>query len=69
MIAGYDFAENTNVWANDEYAATNALIYGARWKEERTSANGVLSFDGFDDFLLIDDSVVRNENLQISFSV
>ncbi|MBE6842363.1 MAG: N-acetylglucosamine-1-phosphate uridyltransferase [Ruminococcus sp.] len=68
MIAGYDFAENTNVWANDEYAATNALIYGARWQEERTSANGVLSFDGFDDFLLIDDSVVRNENLQISFS-
>ncbi|MCI7804819.1 MAG: DUF6055 domain-containing protein [Oscillospiraceae bacterium] len=68
-VAAYDFAENTSAWAQDKYAATNALQKGAQWQSERTSASGVMNFDGTDDYVEIDDSVFRNNNLQISLGV
>ncbi|MDD7516493.1 DUF6055 domain-containing protein [Ruminococcus flavefaciens] len=65
--AAYDFSTERSVWAQDKYAATDAYISGAQWQSERTSAKGVLSFDGDDDYLLLDNSVLRNKDLQISF--
>lgn len=67
--AAYDFAENTTAWAQDKYAATNTLQRGAQWQSERTSASGVMNFDGIDDYVEIDDSILRNRNLQISLGV
>lgn len=68
MISGYGFTDSTEVWAMDQYAATNALQYGAAWESERTSASGVLSFDGTDDYVVIDNSVAKHHNLQISLA-
>lgn len=68
MIAGYEFTANTDTWAQDKHAATNALQQGAEWQSERTSASGVLSFDGIDDYVVLDNSVAKTHNLQISFA-
>lgn len=68
LIAGYDFAADTEVWAKDKHAATDALQSGAVWQAERTSANGVMAFDGDDDYLEIDDALLRTNALQISLA-
>lgn len=68
-IAGYDFSDKSEKWATDTNAATSALIKGALWQNERTSALGVLSFDGVDDYAVIDSSAVNSRDIQISFAV
>lgn len=65
-VAAYDFSTERSVWAQDKYATTDALIRGAEWQSERTSAKGVLSFDGVDDYLVLDNSVAKTKNIQIS---
>lgn len=65
-VAAYDLNTERSVWAQDKYAATDALIRGAEWQSERTSAKGVLSFDGVDDYLILDNSVAKTRNIQIS---
>ena len=69
MTSGYDFSGRSDVWAADSNASTDALVKGAVWQAERTSAYGVLSFDGDNDYAVIDSSAVRSRNLQISFAV
>lgn len=68
ILAGYTFTEQTDTWAQDTYAATNALQQGAQWESQRTSANGVLSFDGADDYVMLDDTVIHSKDLQISLA-
>lgn len=68
MISGYDFSRDTTTWAYDQYAATNALQNGAVWESQRTSANGVLSLDGTDDYVILDNSVAKAHGLQISLA-
>ncbi len=68
MISGYEFGTDTSTWASDKHGATNALQSGAVWEAERTSASGVLSFDGIDDYVTIDNSVAKTNNLQISLA-
>lgn len=65
-VAAYDFSTERSVWAQDKYATTDALIRGAEWQSERTSAKGVLSFDGVDDYVVLDNSVAKSKNIQIS---
>ncbi len=69
LNAGYDFNSRTGLRAMDRYSATDARVYGAVWQDERTSAKGVLNFDGTDDYVVIDNSVFRTEKLQISTAV
>ena len=68
-LASYDFSEHTDFWAKDQSTATNARQNGAEWAAERTSAKGVLNFDGSDDCLLPDTSLLQTDSLQISFAV
>lgn len=68
MISGYSLDADTTTWAHDQYAATNALQNGAVWQSERTSANGVLSLDGTDDYVILDNSVAKAHGLQISLA-
>ncbi len=68
LIAGYEFGSERNVWAQDKYAATDAYQTGAEWQSSRTSANGVVSFDGADDYLQVDASLLRTNNIQISLA-
>jgi len=68
-VANYDFTEQTAVWGKETSAATNIRQMGAEWAAERTSANGVLNFDGSDDFALVDDALLRAKDLQLSMGV
>ena len=66
--AAYDFAAESSYWAKDAYSATNALQSGTGWAAERTSAKGVLNFDGQDDCVILDESLFRTRDLQISLA-
>ena len=68
-IASYDFSTSSENWAADGYTATNARQLGAEWSAERTSANGVLNFDGTDSCLLLDDSLLNTRDIQLSLGV
>ena len=67
-IASYDFAESSGYWAKDKYTATNVRLSGAEWSEERTSAKGVVNLSGGDDCLILDESALRSEDIQISLA-
>ena len=66
--AFYDFSDETEYWAKDQSSATNALQIGAEWSAERTSAKGVINFDGSDAQIVLDDSVLLSRDLQISLA-
>lgn len=68
MMLGYDFEDESSVWASDKHTATDAQIVGAQWQAERTSAKGVLSFDGNGAALQLDNSFMQTNNLQISMA-
>ena len=68
MMLGYDFAKSGVNWAADQYTATDAQINGAEWAAERTSAKGVLNFDGSGTSLLLDDGFMQTNDLQISLA-
>ena len=68
-VAQYDFAESSTVWSKEASAATSLRQMGAEWTTERTSANGVLNFDGSDDYALVDDALLRSKDLQLSMGV
>ena len=65
-IASYEFSNASDHWASDEYTATAARQIGAKWSEERTSAKGVMNFDGGDSRLLLDCPMFRTDDIQIS---
>ncbi|MBQ8960443.1 MAG: N-acetylglucosamine-1-phosphate uridyltransferase [Ruminococcus sp.] len=65
-VASYDFSSASENWAKDSSTATNARQIGAQWSSERTSAKGVLSFDGNEDRLLLDTSLLQSKDIQIS---
>lgn len=67
-LAAYDFADSTGVWAMDRFTATDARQAGAEWSAERTSAKGVMNFDGADDCLMLDTGILQTDNLQISLA-
>ncbi|MBR6792594.1 MAG: N-acetylglucosamine-1-phosphate uridyltransferase [Ruminococcus sp.] len=68
-VANYDFAEQSSVWSKEISATTDIRQMGAEWSAERTSANGVLNFDGSDDYALVDDALLRSKDLQLSMGV
>ncbi|HRR75550.1 MAG TPA: DUF6055 domain-containing protein [Ruminococcus sp.] len=68
-IAGYDFSSASENWAKDSNTATNARQFGAEWSGERTSAKGVMNFDGGEDCLLLDTSLLQTKDIQLSLGV
>ena len=46
LYAAYDFDSDSSAIAKERYNTTYALNEGAKWEAERTSAKGVLTFDG-----------------------
>ncbi len=67
-IAAYDFSSTSDCWAKDSYTATDARILGAEWAQERTSAKGVMNFDGSDSCLLLDASQLVTKDFQLSLA-
>lgn len=68
MMLGYDFSDTGANWAADKHTATNAQILGAERQAERTSASGVVDFDGSGTELLLDDGFMQTNDLQISLA-
>ena len=56
LYAAYDFDSDSSAVAKERYNTTYAVSEGAKWESERTSAQGVMTFDGKDDYLDVDDS-------------
>ena len=52
----YSFDSDSAQVIRDQYTSTYALPVGAAWEATRTGANGVMTLDGKDDFIDIDDS-------------
>ncbi|MBQ8920587.1 MAG: hypothetical protein IJ060_00280 [Oscillospiraceae bacterium] len=52
----YTFDTDSSQVIADQYTSTYALPQGAAWEANRTGANGVMTLDGKDDFIDIDDS-------------
>lgn len=57
LYLNYSFDTDSSRVAADQYTSTYALPVGASWEASRTGANGVMTFDGKDDYLDIDDSL------------
>lgn len=68
-IASYDFSSASEYWTKDSNTATNARQSGAEWSAERTSAKGVMNFDGGDNCLMLDTSLLQTKNIQLSLGV
>ena len=69
LIAAYDFGSDSSYTAEDRYSSTYAVNNGAVWEADRTSAKGVLTFDG-DDWLDFDRSALYDTDdfeIQLSF--
>ena len=56
LYAAYEFGTNSSVIAGERYNTTYAVSQGAAWEDKRTSASGVMTLDGKDDFIDIDSS-------------
>ena len=67
-IAAYDFSDNSKYWAIDNYSSTSARLIGSEWSSERTSAKGVINFNGKEDHVQIEESLLLSNNLQISLA-
>jgi len=66
--AYYDFSKSSVNWAQDKSSATNARQSGAGWADERTSAKGVIQFEGGDDCLMLDSSLLMSDDIQLSLA-
>ena len=67
-LAAYDFSAPSEYWTKDQSAATDIRQIGAEWAVERTSAKGVISFDGGSECLRLDSSLLQTDALQISLA-
>ncbi len=59
LYAAYDFGSDSSAFAKERYNTTYALNEGAQWEAERTSAQGVMTFDGKGGAMRLDNSFAR----------
>lgn len=70
LFAGYEFDRESNVFAYDTFGATNGIMRNQPlWEEERTSAGGVVTFNGEDQYIICDRSLADYKNMEISTAV
>ena len=67
LVYAYDFGTDSTFTADDRYSSTYAMNSGGKWEAERTSAKGVLTFDG-NDWLDFDRSALYTDNFEIQLS-
>ena len=56
LYLNYSFDADSSAVIKDQYTTTYALPQGAAWEANRTGADGVMTLDGRDDYIDIDDS-------------
>lgn len=68
-IGSFEFAGYRECWENDRHTFINARLLGTKYESERTSADGVLSFSGGDEYMLLDNSMLQTRDIQIDVGV
>lgn len=68
LIYSYEFDIDSTLSFNDKYNSTYGMNYGAEWEYNRTSAKGVLTFNGHD-FAELDKSVLYTKDIDIQTSI
>ena len=70
LFAGYEFSQESTVFAYDTYGATNGIMRGAPvWEEECASGEGVITFNGTDQYILCDRTLADYKDMEISTAV
>ncbi len=70
LYAGYEFDRKSNVFAYDTYGSTNGIIRNAPlWQEHRATADGVITFNGENQYIICDKTLVDYKNMEICTSV
>lgn len=70
LYLNYSFDGDSSTVIKDAYTSTYAMPVGAAWETSRTGASGVMTFDGKDDYIDIDDSVASfGENAEYQFAM
>lgn len=68
LYVAYDFDTDSSEIAKERYNSTYAYNMGALWEQNRTGATGVLTLDGADDYLDVDDAVTAFDTQYLHFS-
>ncbi len=68
LMYAYDFTADSSYNFTDRYNSTYGLNHGAQWENTRTSANGVMTFDG-NDWLDLDRAILYNDTIEIQMAV
>ena len=71
LMYAYDFGTDSSVTAADRYNSTYALNLGAEWESSRTSASGVMTFDGSDFIpgMLLDRGILYTNDIDIQIAL
>lgn len=70
LYGGYEFSEDSSEIAQDTYTSTYAVMQNAPlWENTRTSASGVMTFDGISQYMIMDSSLANFHDVDIQTSV
>lgn len=70
LLSAYDFFDESSKSFSDRYNSTYGYnVNNPLWEENRTSANGVLTFNGQNQFAQLDRSILYTNNLDLQLSV
>lgn len=69
MHIGYRFNIDNEYVANERYGSTYALVRGAEWAAIDGSGEGVYTFDGKNQYMIMDGSTINSRDLQIVMNV
>lgn len=70
LYAGYEFDRSSSVFAYDTYGATNGILRNSPlWQETRSSAEGVITFNGKDQYMICDNTLGDYKNMEICTAI
>ncbi len=70
LYIGYEFSEDNGAIIEDTYTSTYGVAKNAPlWEQERTSGQGVMTFDGRNQYIIADSSMANFHDLEIQTAV
>lgn len=70
LYVGYEFSRQSSAYAYDTYGATDGILRNTPvWEASRTSADGVLTFNGKNQYIICDDTLADYKDMEISTAI
>ncbi|MBQ9111545.1 MAG: hypothetical protein IJY06_09300 [Oscillospiraceae bacterium] len=70
LYIGYEFSEDNGAIIEDTYTSTYGVAKNAPlWEQERTSGQGVMTFDGRNQYIIADSSMANFHDMEIQTAV